>query len=208
MPQRRLPCSRVWLQEALAQLGQDKWLAPLIAKLPHPQAAAKKDPFHALIVAILNQQISLKAAAAIGERLTQLVGRPYTPAAIATASPSAMRAAGMSATKIACAKAFAQDGWASKLTARSCRNMSDELIYERIIAFKGAGPWTAQMVLIFGLGRADVMPAGDGGIQRAAAKLFTVQDIAAAQNKLREIAPTWKPYRTLGAWFLWRSLAD
>lgn len=206
MPQRRVPISHGQLDEALELLHTDELLAPLVARLSPPQPGGRKEPFDALIVALLNQLISRKVAGVIEGRLRDLVGKPFTPASISELDPEKFRTCGLSRNKVACAKACAADSLAHDFTAKSCRHLTDEQIVQRIIAIKGAGPWTAHMVLLFGLGRPDVLPDGDGGIQRAAALLFGSRSLATARRRLVREARRWRPFRSIAAWYLWRSL--
>lgn len=206
MPRSRLSLSQVELDAALVHLRKDTVMGQLVKSLPAPGAGARRDPFHALIVAILNQLISRKVAAIIEKRLADLVGRPFRPAAVAAADSLQMRKLGMSESKVTCAKACANDALATDFSARSCRYLSDAEIIARIVALKGAGPWTAHMVLIFGLGRPDVMPDGDGGIRRATANLFGCSDLAATCKRLLREKRRWQPHNSVAAWYLWRSL--
>ena len=198
--------SRALWSGATQAFAADQYLSPLIKKIPPPRLAAKADPFHALIVAILNQLISRSVAQVIQQRLVKLTGTPFTPEAILAASDAKMRNAGLSTAKTQCAKACAQMALITKFSGPACRRLSDSDIRQQVVSIKGIGNWSADMVLIFGLGRADIMPYGDAGIQRAARNIFALSDNAAALAKLQRVAPRWSPHRSVAAWYLWRLL--
>lgn len=206
MPRSKLPFATPELKQALTHLGKDKYLAPLVKHLPPPSSGGKKDPFDALIVALLNQSISLKVARVFEERLRKLAGRPFTPESIAKVPAKKFRGIGVATSKVVCAKACAAYAAKHGFTAKSCSRLSDAEVTDIVVSIKGAGPWTATMVLLFGLGRLDVMPDGDGGIQRGAQKLFRSKSLATAHKRLLREAPHWQPYRSIAAWYLWAYL--
>ena len=208
MPQRHIPISESAVRQGLAVLRKDKLLRPLVDAIDPPRSTAKKDPFHALVVSILNQQISRIAAKAIEKRLASLAGSPFKPDSLVGMSKSRLRSIGLSQTKAECVVACSKHALKHALSARSCLSLSDEEILDRLMTIKGIGAWSGQMVLIFGLGRQDVMPDGDGGIVRAASNLFKIEGRAKAREKLIATSSSWSPHRTLAAWYLWRSLAD
>lgn len=208
MPQRRIPFSAAELKTGIGHLRKDRWLGKIISTTEHPAPGARKDPFHALVVGIANQQISVTAARAIVGRLGDLLGTPFSPGPIVAARRDRLRAAGLSNSKVDSMKACAKHALKHGLTVKSCKGMSDGEIVESLCGIKGVGPWTAHMVLVFGLGRPDVMPDGDGGIIRAASNLFGIEDRVRARERLVRVSPGWAPHRTIAAWFLWRSLYD
>lgn len=207
MPQRHIPFDEATLKQGIRALRKDKWLGGLVRSIEPPVPNARKDPFHALVVAVLNQQISRVAAKAIEERLATLAKRPFRPASLARTGEKRLLAIGVSGTKARCIINLSKHALKHKVNANSYKHLSDDEILESLAGFKGVGTWTGQMVLVFGLGRPDVMPDGDGGIVRAASILFGIEDRTKARDRLVKIAPSWSPHRTLAAWFLWRSLA-
>ena len=207
MPQRHIPISEAALRQGIAALRKDGLLRPLVGAIDPPRPSARKDPFHALVVSILNQQISRIAAKAIEKRLASLSGSPFRPESLVRMRKDRLRSIGLSRTKADCVVACSKHALKHGLSARSCRSLSDEEILDRLMTIKGIGAWSGQMVLVFGLGRPDVMPDGDGGIVRAASNLFRIEDRAKAREKLIATSPSWSPHRTLAAWYLWRSLA-
>jgi DNA-3-methyladenine glycosylase II len=174
-------------------------MADLVAR-HRPPLIQPQAPFPALVDAIVSQQISGKAAASIMARLAQLV--PIRPAALAEADPRRLRAAGLSRAKAGYVRELARFARAGGL--RGLSRLADQAVIERLVQVKGVGVWTAEMFLIFSLSRPDVWPVGDGGIQRAAERLYRVR----ARSRLQRLGERFRPVRTSAAWYLWRSLED
>ena len=206
MPQETIPMSRPSLEEGLEYLAGKRSIGKLVRSVPPPRPGGKKDPFGALVVAIVNQQISRIAARSIEGRLVGVVGKPFVPESILGVDHGTLRGCGLSRTKADCMLACAAYARDNPLTAKSCARLTDAEIKERLCRIKGIGEWSAHMVLLFGLGRPDVMPDGDGGIVRAASLLFSIESHAEAREELVRRSAGWSPHRTLAAWFLWRSL--
>ena len=206
MARNSLPFNCQELDKAIKQLKKDPKLKKLISQLPKPSCGGKKNPVDDFVVAIMNQMISRKAASTIEQRLRKLAGRPFDPNKIAKLPIEKIRSCGLSATKANCMKEFCKYVVKNKFSATSCKNLSNQQIIDILTSMRGAGPWTAHMVLIFGLGRMDVMPLDDGGIQRAAQLLYSLDNLQAIKAKLTQQAKKWSPYNSVAAWYLWRSL--
>lgn len=172
-------------------------MAELVAK-HRPPVFQPVRPFPALVDAIISQQISGKAAESILARLKTLV--PITPNALADAELRRLRRAGLSRAKAIYVRELARFAAAGGL--RGLHRLPDETVVERLTGVKGVGVWTAEMFLIFSLGRPDVWPVGDGGVQRAAHNLYGVRNV----KKLALLGDRFRPFRTHAAWYLWRSL--
>ena len=165
-------------------------------------------PFDALAESIAYQQLSGKAAATIWGRVRALYGkRKYLdPKAVLKTPDRKLRAAGLSRSKIAALKDLAAktiDGTVP--SARALAKMSDEEIIERLIAVRGIGRWTAEMLLLFDLGRPDVWPIHDYGVQKGFAKTFGKRKLP-TPKQLEKLGNKWRPYRSLAAWYFWRAL--
>jgi methylated-DNA-[protein]-cysteine S-methyltransferase len=174
---------------------------PFALKLKHT-----KDVFGALAEAIV-QQLSGKAAATIHGRVAALFpkGR-ITPAGVLAASDDALRAAGLSRAKLAGLRDLAERTQAGSVpTLRQLRSMDDNAIVEALTAVRGIGRWTAEMLLIFRLGRPDVLPVADFGIRKGFARVFRSPDELAAPDAIARRAERWRPYRTMASWYLWRA---
>jgi DNA-3-methyladenine glycosylase II len=163
------------------------------------------EPFAALVEAILYQQITGKAAATIHGRLREAVGRKHPrPPDIAGLSDDHLRAAGLSRQKISylrdlCAQA------SNGLTLRRLRRLADDDVVAALLGVKGIGRWTAEMFLMFRLGRLDVLPVGDYGIQKAMQRAYRKRALP-RPDWMRRTALPWRPYRSVASWYLWRSL--
>jgi DNA-3-methyladenine glycosylase II len=164
------------------------------------------DAYGALVRSIVGQQLSTKAARAIWERLVELFDdRTPTPREIIESDPEAIRAVGLSRPKVAYLRDLAERVEDGELELDSLPELPDEEISEQLIAVRGLGRWTADMFLIFHLGRPDVLPVGDLGIRRAVQRAYGLDELPAAA-KLERIAEPWRPHRSLACLYLWRSL--
>ena len=164
------------------------------------------DAYGALVRSIVGQQLSTKAARTIYERMTQLWGgRTPTPQELLDADPDAIRAAGLSRPKIAYLRSLAEHVLSGELELDRLDELSDEDIVAELTAVKGLGQWTADMFLIFHLGRPDVLPVGDLGVRNAAREVYDLEALPTAEE-LEEIGEPWRPHRSLAALYLWRSL--
>lgn len=165
-----------------------------------PASLSSRRAFPALVDAIASQQISGKAADAILGRLRTSVGT--TSAVLATARLPRLQSVGLSRAKAQAVRDLARFTEAGGL--RGLSRLSDEAVVERLIRVKGIGTWTVDMFLMFSLGRQDVWPIGDGGVQRAAANLYG----ARTRPALLKLGERFRPFRSHAAWYLWRSLEE
>jgi len=164
------------------------------------------EPYGALVRSIVGQQLSTKAARSIYERLTGLFGgRTPTPAELLAADPEEVRLVGLSRPKVAYLRSLAEHVESGELELARLSELSDDEVSEQLTAVKGLGQWTADMFLIFHLGRPDVLPVGDLGIRRAVERAYGLPEIPDAA-RLTEIGEPWRPNRSLASLFLWRSL--
>lgn len=162
-------------------------------------------PFASLCESIVYQQITGSAAVSIYRRLREKLGRLHArPEDIARLSDAELRAVGLSRQKIGYLRdlsARAQDG----LPLHRVHRMDDEAAIRTLSTVKGIGRWTAQMYLMFRLGRLDVMPVDDYGVRKAMQLAWRMRKLPKPERMLRLSEP-WRPYRSIGAWYLWRSL--
>ncbi len=169
------------------------------------QPDRRNSAFHVLAQAIIAQQITGRAAASIERKLLLALNRRrLSPADLLGASAAALRGAGLSRQKIAYLKDLAgktRDG----LPLRSLGRLDDEAVIEALTAVKGIGRWTAEMYLIFRLGRPDVLPVHDYGIRKALQIAYRLKKLPDPVWMRRKAEP-WRPYRTIACWYLWRSL--
>jgi DNA-3-methyladenine glycosylase II len=161
--------------------------------------------FGMLVHSILSQQISVHAARAVRGRLVDRIGKPgLTPDAIADLTLEELRAVGMSRTKAAYLHDLSEKVSSGAVALNRIGRKTDEDVIGELIQIKGIGVWTAQMFLIFSLGRLDVFPHDDYGIRSAIQKLYGLDDLPSRPDS-ESIAAPWRPYATIATWYLWRS---
>jgi DNA-3-methyladenine glycosylase II len=161
-------------------------------------------PYVSLVRAILYQQLAGAAAAAIERRFLELYGGKVPAAAeLATATDEFLRTAGISRQKAAYFRDIGAHFADGKLSDRGLARASDDDVIAAVTAIKGVGRWTADMLLMFCLGRPDVLPVGDYGIQNSMRKAYKL-DALPKPAEMMDIAEAWRPYRSAGSWYLWR----
>ena len=169
---------------------------------------AANDTFAALSEAIVHQQLSPKAAATIYRRFTTLLersGRSPQPDRVLALADEELREVGLSQAKIRAIRDLAERSLAGEVpTLDEAQAMPDETVIERLTAVRGVGRWTAEMFLIFRLGRPDVLPLDDYGLRRGFAVAFTSGRMPDA-GEVERRGERWRPYRTVASWYLWRA---
>ena len=193
-----------YLAQADPKLGNLMQRAGPFTMRPQPTVSL----FAALARSIVYQQLTGKAAATILGRVVQIFGRRGfpTPRDILDVAPERLRAAGLSAAKAAALKDLAQktlDGTVPSLA--KIRRMDDGEIIDTLTLVRGIGPWTVEMLLIFRLGRPDVLPLTDLGVRRGFGLMFSRGRLPDSEAMLRRAAK-WRPYRSVASWYLWRAL--
>ena len=164
------------------------------------------DAYGALVRSIVGQQLSTKAARSIYGRLVERFGgRTPSPAELLEADPEAVRGVGLSRAKVAYLRDLARQVEDGELELDRLADLDDDEVAAQLIAVKGLGRWTADMFLVFHLGRPDVLPVGDLGIRRAVERAYGLGELPAA-NEIVRIAEPWRPHRSLASLYLWRSL--
>lgn len=162
--------------------------------------------FDALVRAILYQQLAGKAAATIHGRVRAIYGdRDPGPDELLRTPEEAIRAAGVSRQKLSYLRDLATRVSAGSLPLDSVERMDDEEVISALVAVKGVGRWSAQMFLMFRLGRPDVVPELDLGVQKGIQLAYGLPELPRPRDVLR-IAEPWAPYRTVASWYLWRLL--
>jgi DNA-3-methyladenine glycosylase II len=195
--------------EALRHLRRDRKFAALIRRVGPPQLAVQRgrSPYEALMRAIAHQQLHGRAALAIMARFEALYpadGFP-PPDLVLASSEIELRACGFSGAKIAAMRAICAavlDGTVP--TRRASAQLSDEELIERLTSIRGVGRWTVEMLLIFTLGRPDVLPVDDFGVRDGYRQLYGL-DVQPKPKALAEIGQAWAPFRSIAAWYLWRA---
>ena len=171
-------------------------------------AVAPRDPFETLCRTIASQQLSIKAADTIYGRFCDLFPkRRPTPALVMTLDDDRIRACGFSRAKTAFIKDLASHVADGRLDLKRLRRHPDEEVLRQLVAVKGIGRWTAEVFLMFRLGRPDVLPADDLGLMNAVHRAYRMRKRPTAKV-LRKMGERWAPYRSIAAWYLWASLSD
>jgi DNA-3-methyladenine glycosylase II len=166
----------------------------------------RRDRFHTLVGSIISQQISGKAADSIRLRLKQRVAPDRISAqSLLRLSPEELRKVGLSPQKAKYLHDLAERVANGSLRLHTLARLSDDEVIEALIQVKGIGVWTAQMFLIFSLGRLDVFPHDDLGVRVAIRNLYGLTDLP-DRHLSHRIAEPWRPYASVGAWYCWRSL--
>lgn len=182
----------------------DPVLKDLIRRVGPFTLKTHRDRFDLLVRSILSQQISTKAARAIRLRLVErLSPELISPQSISKLSDPDLRSVGLSAQKVSYLRDLSDHALTGKLQLSKLGRLDDESVIEQLVAVRGIGRWTAQMFLIFALGRLDVFPHDDLGLRSALKTLYALDDLP---NKLAShaIAEKWAPYRSIATWYCWR----
>lgn len=170
---------------------------------------ASRSLFGALAEAIVYQQLSNKAAATIYGRVEALFPRAtdgFTPRHILNATDEALRGCGLSRAKVLAVQDLARRVHGGALpTLDEAHALDDDALIERLITVRGIGRWSAEMFLMFRLGRPDVLPLDDYSLRKAYAKAFRKRSLPSLQALARH-GEKWRPYRTVASWYLWRTL--
>ncbi|MBZ5501846.1 MAG: DNA-3-methyladenine glycosylase 2 family protein [Acidobacteriia bacterium] len=165
-------------------------------------------PYESLLEAIVYQSISGKAAAKIFSRVAALGanGRCPAPEELLRVRTPTLRKIGLSFAKAAAVKDLAQKTIEGVVpTLNDAQKMSDQQLVDRLISVRGVGPWTVEMFLIFRLGRPDVLPIHDYGVQKGFAITYRRKDIP-KPRELAAFGERWRPYRTVASWYMWRAV--
>jgi DNA-3-methyladenine glycosylase II len=203
MPKPHRIATRADLDDALAALMEaDRRLAAIARQAGEiPFVARRKHGFEALMSIIVSQQLSVAAADTIFARLRKAVV-PFTPERMLEAGAETLRACGLSAPKQKHMKTIAAAILDGSLDLKRIRAMRDDDAREHLVAVKGIGPWTADIYLMASLGRADVWPVGDVGLQAAVARGLKLRK-RPNEKQMEKLSQNWRPWRTVAARMFW-----
>lgn len=166
----------------------------------------ERNRFWQLVRSIISQQISVGAARSIHARLEQLLAPDrVSPECLLRFEPAELRTAGLSPQKAAYLLDLAEKTQNGTLRLNTVGRRSDEAVIEELIQVKGIGRWTAQMFLIFALGRLDIFPYDDLGVRVAIRDRYGLKDLPDKKTSC-QIAEKWRPYSSIGSWYCWRSI--
>ena len=193
-----------WQKAKKALSNKDKKISKIIELYPQDFLFSKSDPFFTLARSIVGQQISVKAAQSVWDRLEAKVGK-ISPKIIIKTHSNTLKSVGLSRQKVNYLKNIANAFIEKKIKLNMWNKMTNEEIIQDLIQIKGIGRWTAEMFLIFNLCRADIFPLDDIGMIKALCKLHNIPYPTSREVVIR-IGEKWKPYRSVATWYLWRSL--
>ena len=199
------------MPQARRQLARDPVMRALIRRHgPCVLTPHGRSPYETLTRAIAHQQLNGRAAETILGRFVALFpdARFPAPAAVLAARTATIRRAGFSRAKVRALKDIARHAVKGEVpTRRACRRLSDDEIIERLTQIHGVGRWTVEMLLIFTLGRLDVLPVDDFGV-REGFRVAYGRRTRPTPKVLRAYGERWAPYRSVAAWYLWRAASD
>ena len=173
---------------------------------PFEPRAGGGDYFASLARAIMYQQLAGRAAAAIHARFVQAIGGEVTPQAVLSTSPEALRSAGLSGNKAAAIVDLATKVADGTVPLAELHELDDEEIIARLSSVRGIGRWTAEMFLMFELGRLDVWPVDDYGVRNGWTLIHSLPAII-TPRKLRQEGERFRPFRSVAAWYCWRAVS-
>lgn len=195
--------TKAHLDEAVAALlAADKRLHPVVGRVGALSFSPRRDEgFEALVSIVVNQQLSVAAADTIFGRVKAKVV-PFAPAEMLAADARTLRACGLSAPKQKHMKTIAQAILDGSLDLKRLRAMPNDEARAHLTAVKGIGPWTADIYLMSSLGRADIWPVGDVGLQAAVARAFGLRK-RPNEKAMEKLSRNWRPWRSVAARMLW-----
>jgi len=191
-----------WDQARRALAKRDPVMAAIMRRHRGVYMTARGEPFMTLARAICGQQISVKAAQSVWNRVCVCLDQKITPEAVVAQSRKDLRACGLSDRKTEYIADLAQHFVDGKIHARDWPRMADEEIIAELTDVRGIGRWTAEMFLMFNLLRPDVFPLDDLGLQKGIRVAYRKKSLQA----MKKLGETWRPWRSVATWYLWRSL--
>ncbi len=194
-----------WDRAKRALARRDPVMGAIMRSHPGVYMTVRGEPFMTLARAICGQQISVKAAQSVWDRICICLDQRITPQAVIAQDRKKLRACGLSDRKTEYIADLAQHFADGRIHARDWPRMGDEEIIAELTDVRGIGRWTAEMFLMFNLLRPDVFPLDDLGLQKAI-RVSYFRKRAVSLGTLRKLGETWRPWRSVATWYLWRSL--
>ena len=193
-----------WEKAKKVLISKDKKLGKIISNYPKDFLFSKSDPFYTLARSIVGQQISVKAAQAVWDRLENKAKR-IEPNYISKMHFMSLKSCGLSRQKIKYLKSLSSAFLQNTINPEKWKKYSDEDIINELVSIKGIGRWTAEMYLIFNLCRPDIFPVDDIGLLRGICKCYNLNYPIKKEAALK-MSEKWRPYRSVATWYFWRSL--
>lgn len=182
----------------------DPRMGTLISLIGEVKTNTQEPHFASIARSIISQQISVKAAASIRGRVIELAGE-LSPAALSAQSDEDLRAAGLSTAKVTYIRDLCDKILSGDVDLERLQELNDEDATAKLVSIKGIGKWTAEMFLIFGLGRENIVSIGDAGLQRAARWLHNMEE-RSDRKYLQQVAHMWEPYGSIASIYLWEAI--
>ncbi|HYH75674.1 MAG TPA: DNA-3-methyladenine glycosylase [Candidatus Saccharimonadales bacterium] len=196
-------------QQAAEHLARhDPHLAPVIAKVGRCTIEPHTNYYQALVMSIIGQQLSVKAAATIKQRFTALFeGTIPTPEQIVATDVEQLRSVGLSGQKAKYVRDLAEHALDGRIRFDDIESLSNDEIIARLTDVKGIGEWTVHMFLMFAMGRTDVLAHGDLGVRNGIRRLYELEHTPSPDD-IRDLAATydWHPYESVACWYMWQFL--
>jgi DNA-3-methyladenine glycosylase II len=193
-----------WHNAARLLARRDPVLRKLVKAYPEANLRSRGNAFSTLARSITGQQISVKAAQSVWDRVVA-AARKITPQNILAMKDEDLRGCGLSRQKVAYIKDLARHFDDGRIKPHRWTHEDDDTVIRELAEVKGIGRWTAEMFLMFYLLRPNVLPLDDIGLQRAMERLYN-EGTALSKDEMRKIAQRWDPWCTVATWYLWRSL--
>jgi DNA-3-methyladenine glycosylase II len=191
------------LDDGIAALAAEPAFAAILAQAGPPRFRRRRNGFATLLHIILEQQVSIDAAAAMHRRLSEIC-RPLTPDAFLTLDDLALRACGFSRQKMGYARGLCEKVRSGEFDFSRLAEADDETAQAALLSLKGIGRWSSEVYLLFALGRADIWPAADLGLQVAVGERLAF-GARPAEPELRRLGEAWRPWRSVAACLFWQS---
>jgi len=193
-------------KKPISFLKNEPKLAKIIKQVGPYKIKITKNRFQSLVEAIVTQQLSGAAANSIMKKFRKSYDTSFPkPIDVIKTSNQRLRKTGLSRMKILYIKELSKKIERNELNLRTISKLKDDQVIQNLTEVKGIGRWTAEMFLIFSLGRLDVLPVDDLGLKKGIQLMFSLDELPKGEQ-IEKLAQKWKPYRTVATWYLWKSL--
>jgi len=193
-------------KKATKFLKKDPKFAKIILQVGEYNVKITKNRYRSLVEAIIAQQLSGSAAESILKKFRKIFKSNFPkPIEVLQTSDTKLRKVGLSKMKVIYIKELSKKIESRHLNMRNFSSLEDEKIIEHLTNVKGIGRWTAEMFLIFSMGRLDVLPVGDLGLKKGIQLMYSLNELP-TEEQIIQFAESWRPYRTVATWYIWKSL--
>ncbi|NIM25940.1 MAG: DNA-3-methyladenine glycosylase 2 family protein [Nitrosopumilaceae archaeon] len=194
-------------ENAIKELQKDSKLKKIIDDVGPCKIRVMRNRYEAIIDAIITQQISDAAGKAIGKRFRDIFPKYPLPNEVLSTDDSTLLSSGISKMKVQYIKNISSAIISNQINLKKISKKEDEAIINDLTQIKGIGRWTAEMFLIFGLGRLDILPLGDLGLRNGIQTLYSFSE-KPSDEIIIKIAQKWRPYRTVATWYIWKGVRN